>query len=114
MVKVDMDEKIAAAIQRLAEGNKEDWELMQHYIALKLIRTRDQQEITSSDKLGGYCQGLRFLFELYPRALAKIDGVKFERDKAIVGEEGFVVNPLVDEEEPVDYEQERRLNQKSP
>ncbi len=96
MVKVDMDDKIASAIKRIAENNTEDWQLMQHYVALKLIRTRDQLEITASHKLGGYAEGLRFLFELLPRAQAHAAGLAFTRDKKIVGEEGFVVDPLAD------------------
>ena len=92
MVKVEMDANIARAINNLASSS--DWDLLQHYIALKLIRTRDQMEITRSDKLGGYCQGLRFLFELAPRALCVINGEDWKRDKIIVGEEGFVTQQL--------------------
>jgi len=100
MVKLEMDEPIARAIYTLATAHPAEWALMQHYISLKLIRTRDQQELTSSDKLGGYAQGLRFIFELYPRALSKIDGTTWKRDKTIVGEEGFIVAPLdLNEEE---------------
>ncbi len=104
MVKVKMDEAIANAIFALANGNPKEWALMQHYIALKLIRTRDQLEVTNSLKLAGYAQGLRFLFELFPRAECKIEGVGFKRDKTIVGEEGFITRPMRDEDMELDQD----------
>ena len=97
MVKVEMDEKIAQAINTIVTSLPAEWDLVQHYVALKLIKTRDQLEIVDSKKLGGYAQGLRFLFELYPRADAIINGTTFKRKRDIVGEEGFIVAPLVDE-----------------
>ena len=99
MVKVEMDDRIAKAINSIVTTMPEEWALVQHYIALKLIRTRDQLENTNSLKLAGYAQGLRFMFELYPRALAKINGEDWKRDKTIVGEEGFVTRQLTDEDD---------------
>jgi len=97
MVKVEMDENIAQAINNISTAMPEDWALMQHYIALKLIKTRDEMELVNSDRLSGYCQGLRFLFELWPRAICKINNETWSRDKWIRGEVGFVVKPLSDD-----------------
>lgn len=106
MVKVDMDVTIAAAINRLATGkNSQDWEVMQHYLALKIIRARDQSEIVPSQRLSGYTQGLRFLFELYPRALAKIEGIPFKRSTSsgkglpVNAEAAYVVDPIIDDDD---------------
>ena len=93
-VRVKMDEAIAAAIQRIVDSNQDDWAMLVHFIALKLIKTRDVLEVTDSKRMGGYAQGLRFLFELYPRAMAELDGKTFKRDKTILGEEAFIEDPL--------------------
>jgi hypothetical protein len=100
MIRVSLDDNIAAAITNIA-SNKSDWELLMHYIALNIVRGRDQLEKDlpekQKDRLAGYVTGLRFLFELQPRAEALIAGEKFDRDAQIVGEEGFIVEPLSDD-----------------
>lgn len=100
-----MDETIAAAIMKIASEMPAEWALMQHYITLKLIRTRDQMEQTASDKLGGYSQGLRFLFELPARAECKLEGKTWKRDKLILGEEEFITTPYRATSERVDLDE---------
>lgn len=102
--KVDMDETVAAAVLRLSTGKNEgDWQILQHYIALQVIRARDYQEDHASERLGGFTKGLRFLFELAPRALAKTSGENFERQTGLGkglppdGEAAYVVDPLEDD-----------------
>lgn len=99
MMVLPMPVEVADAIMRLSGGaNKSDWDLLQHYIALKIVKARDQLEITPAAKLGGYCEGLRVVFELVPRAEAKLSGHQFKRDRSIVNEHGFVSEPFTVED----------------
>lgn len=102
--KVEMDDNVAAAITRLSTGgNESDWLVLQHFIALHVIRARDYMEDNANERLGGFAKGLRMLFELGPRAAAKASGEEFVRQKGLgkgispEGEAGFIVDPLDDD-----------------
>lgn len=77
---VKMPDEVAAAIVHLVENNREEWSVLEHFIAVRIIKGRDLIEVTES-KLGKYIQGLRYIFELYPRACSVLDKVPFQRSK---------------------------------
>jgi hypothetical protein len=95
MIAVSMDSRIAAAVTSLSSGpNAENWAILMHYIALNLVRARDELENHPTPQLSGYAQGMRAIFELLPRAEAAMNGERFIRRREIVGEEGFIMEPL--------------------
>lgn len=93
-IKVPMDITEASAIQQVAMSD--GWPLTLHYIARMLVATRDALEVMPSDKLAGFAQGLRILFELQARAEANMDGRPFKRERqSIIGEAERMVSQVI-------------------
>jgi hypothetical protein len=93
-IKVPMDITEASAIQQVSMS--EGWPLTLHYIARMLVATRDSLEVMPSDKIAGFAQGLRMLFELQARAEAHMNGSPFKRERqSIIGEAERMVSQVI-------------------
>ncbi len=94
---IQIDEQTARAVNKMSRDMPEEWAIMEHYIALCIINTRDRLESTATvgkDGLAGESRGLRALFGLKRKAFAKIEGKVAANDMEITGEEGLITDPI--------------------